>query len=240
MMRPAVLASAVCVAFAATAGAQTGDAARVLINFNLAAQSGSMSSATTFTSDVFQESATVVMDQTVKSGIIYDGLAGFMLGSRFGIAANLSYWKKASDGDSEANVPHPVFYDRTRTLEGSVTGLRHEETWIAMLGAWRLPVSPAVDVMILGGPALAMVVHEIPTAATVTETSAGPDVRLSLAAQEKSLWGYHVGADVSYRLTRHVGFGGFARMTGASGHLGDGAKLDLGGFLVGGGLRLTF
>ncbi len=235
-----VLATAVSLATAAPAAAQSAEPDRFFVSFNVGAQSGEISASTTFASDVFQESAAVLVNRKVKSGAIYDGLLGVMLGTRLGVAGNMSHWRVTSDGNAEATVPHPVFYDRGRTLAGSVPGLRHEETWIAVLGTWRLPINPAIDVMIMGGPAVAKVIHELPVSATVSETSAGPDIRLSLIAEERTLWGYHVGADVRYRLMRHIGVGGFARMTGARGNIGDTAKLDLGGFTMGGGLRVSF
>ena len=238
--RTLALACAVWLVSSATAAAQSALPGRIFVTFNVGAQTGQFNASTTFTSDVFQESATVVVDRTVKAGTMYDGALGVMLGSRFGVAGNFSYWKQAGDGLADATIPHPIFYDRSRQLEGTVTGLRHEETWIAVLGTYRLPATPAMDILLMGGPAVVKVIHELPTSATVSETAAGPDIRLSLVAEERTLWGYHVGADVRYWLTRNFGVGGFARMTGASGNIGDDAKLDLGGFSVGGGLRVRF
>jgi hypothetical protein len=226
---------------ATAAAAQTTDPGRWFVNVNLAIQTGDYGAATNFTGDTFQETATISISQTIKSGPIFDVTAGLVsLKGPFGLAANMLTWKRSDDGIAEATVPHPIFYDQSREVSGTLTAMRHEETWVTALATWRKPLSQKVDLMLMGGPALAFVLHEVPTEASVTETSAGPDVHVTLVTEEKQLWGYQVGGDIRYALTKMIGVGGFARVTGASGHIRDVATLELGGFSAGGGVRLRF
>ena len=226
---------------AASVSAQTADAGRFFVNVNLAIQTGEYGAATNFTSDTFQETSTISVSRTIKSGPIFDVTAGLLsLKGAFGIAGNVLTWKRSDDGEALATVPHPIFYDQPRQVSGAVTAMRHEETWVSMLATWRRPLTPKMDLMIMGGPALALVLHELPTEASVSESSLGPDVHLTLVTEEKQLWGYQVGGDIRYELTKMIGVGGFARVTGASGHIRDVATLELGGFSAGGGVRLRF
>ena len=125
-------------------------------------------------------------------------------------------------------------------VSGMLTAMKHQETWLGILATWRRPLTPKVDLMLLAGPAVAFVVHEVPTAAMITESSLGPDVHLTLVTEDKQLWGYEVGGDIRYALTEMIGVGGFARVTGARGHIRDVASLEVGGFAAGGGVRLRF
>ena len=223
------------------ASAQTAGGSRLFVNVNIAIQTGEYGAATNFTSDTFQETSTVSVSRKIKSGAIFDVTAGLLsLKGPFGVAGNVLTWKKSTDGDARAIVPHPIFYDQPREVSGTLTAMRHEETWVSMLATWRRPLTPKIDLMIMGGPALAMVRHEVPTEASVSESSLGPDVHLTLVTEEKQLWGYQVGGDIRYALTSMIGVGGFARVTGASGHIRDVATLELGGFSAGGGVRLRF
>jgi hypothetical protein len=67
-----------------------------------------------------------------------------------------------------------------------------------------------------------------------------------------SAWGYHVGADVAYLFTKHIGVGGLIRYSRASadvenllesartGSSNTSASLDLGGLQVLAGVRIRF
>jgi hypothetical protein len=225
---------------AATASAQGVQTDRLFVNFNVAVQAGGHDANTTFTSVVFQEDSTVSVNRTIKSGPMYDFAAGMRLTGRIGLAATVTTWKKASDGVAEASIPHPIFYDQPRIISGSVAGMQHQETWVGVLGTWLMPLTGKFDLMLMGGPAVAFVVHEVPTSVNVSETSAGPEIRVTLVTENKQLWGYQVGGDVRYHLTSRLGVGGFARMSGATGHIRDVARLELGGFEAGGGVRVRF
>jgi hypothetical protein len=215
-------------------------APRLTIGVNVAAQTGDFPAESTFVAEVFQEPATIAITRRVKSGLILDALAGWRLTDRLGVAANLSHWTRADDATAQASIPHPIFFDQPRTFTGAVPALAHEETWLALLATFRHPLTPRIDLVAQAGPAVAFAIHEVPTTAEVTETGAGPDVRLTLVRQDKELWGYHVGADVQYRLTPRLGVGGFARFVAARGNIGGLVRLELGGFNAGGGVRLWF
>lgn len=226
---------------ATSASAQTLPPAKLFVNVNVAVQTGEFGAATNFTSDTFQETATIAVSRKIKSGPIFDMTAGLLsIKGPIGLAANVLTWKRDSDGLAEATVPHPIFYDQPREVSGTLTAMKHQETWLGILATWRRPLTPKIDLMILAGPAVAFVVHEVPTSATVSESSLGPDVHLTLVTEEKQLWGYEVGGDIRYALTNMIGVGGFARVTGARGHIRDVATLELGGFSAGGGVRLRF
>ena len=219
--------------------AQTASTPRFFGGVNVGGQLRETTAATTFSSEVFQEAASVSVSRTITRGSIFDGHAGVSVHGRFGIAANVSRFTRNTDGSADASIPDPIFFDRPRSISGVVPAMRHEETWLAVLATWQIPVAPRIGVTVMAGPAVAFVLHEVATAVAVTETAGGPDLRVTLVETAKQLWGYHVAADVQYQFSRLLGVGGFARFTGANGSVSS-TKLELGGLAVGGGARFRF
>lgn len=145
-----------------------------------------------------------------------------------------------ADGTLTASLPDPIFYDRAQALSGSITALQHRETWMAVLLAYQLPAiaSGKLGVMVLAGPAVARVKHEVLTDVAV-DTGSG-QVSASLSTISRDLLGFQVGADVTYFLLRNLGAGGYVRYSGAKGNLGPTLKTELGGVQYGAGLRVRF
>jgi hypothetical protein len=237
--RSAILGMAALLSMASIASAQTAPAPRFFAGVNVGGQLRETTVDTTFTSEVFQESASVSVTRTIRRGSIFDGHAGVTVRGPLGVAVNVSRFTRNGDGAADASVPDPIFFDRPRTISGVVAGMRHQETWVGALVTWHLPAGRRLSVTFMGGPAVAFVLHEMATAVAVSETAAGPDVRVTLVETDKQLWGYQAGADVVYQLSRVFGVGGFARISRANGHIGPTA-LELGGLHLGGGARFRF
>lgn len=81
--------------------------------------------------------------------------------------------------------------------------------------------------------------QDLPGALNISEP--GPTVTVDVTQISKTTVGLNVGVDVTYLVTKKIGVGGLARYTRGSADL-DGAteKLTVGGFQIGGGLRIRF
>jgi hypothetical protein len=104
-----------------------------------------------------------------------------------------------------------------------------------------MPVTDKIDVGYQFGPTIFLVSQDIPGVPTISEP--GPTISsLPLESSDKTTVGIHFGVDVTYMVNPRFGVGGIARYTWGSADLDetDDESLTLGGFQIGGGLRVRF
>ncbi len=237
--RIAVMVCGALLASAVSAAAQTWDD-RLFVNVSGGAQAGSSTSTVTLSPDVYGEPASVTLARDVKGGGLFDISAGRPITGNFGVAVSFSATSSKSNGDLTASIPNPIFFDQPRAVSGSIADLEHSERWLGIHAAWFIPAGEKLDVLLLAGPAIAMVSHDVLTGINVTETGGTPAVSTTIEGKSKSLVGVQIGADVRYMITDMVGVGGFARYSGAKGKIVGDTELSVGGFQIGAGLRLKF
>lgn len=212
---------------------------RGFINVSGGVQTGSKDVASQLAFTLYDETATVDTNRTVDGGAFWDVTAGARVWKNLAVAVSVSGRSANSDGTAVASVPHPIFYEQPRSVTSTISGMEHKETWGAILAAWMFPVTEKFDVMVFGGPAVAKVDHEVVGAATIQE-AAIPGVTVTLDSVSKSVWGVSAGLDARYMVSQRIGLGAFARYSAASVNLSSTSKLDVGGFQVGGGVRVRF
>ena len=227
----------------ATAGAQTGG----WVSFNGAAQA----TATTFTDNVrfieFHENADFDADYAVGTGMVFDGGAGVRLANGLGFGVAVSRFERLDPVSIDARIPHPFFFSRPRSLSGSQPDLTRLETAVHVEVRWVESVGDTVELAVFGGPTLFNVRQDL--VASIGYDHAYPYneasfASASMAPATETAIGFHAGADVGFYFSETVGLGALIRYSGGSVDLpgeGDGMiPVDVGGFHVGGGLRLRF
>jgi hypothetical protein len=237
--RIAALAGGVLLATAVSASAQTAWDGSIFVNGSIGVQTGTTDVSQTLAPTVYDEPASITIAQEVGSSALYDITAGLMVRRNLGAALSFSARSATSDGTMTGQIPDPIFFDSPRAATGTVPGMDYSERWLGFLATWLIPAGEKLDVMILGGPAVAWVNVDTASGVAVTETGAVPNVTLTLDSISKSFFGVQVGVDVRYMLTNNVGVGGFARVSKASGEI-EGSDLSAGGFQLGGGVRFKF
>lgn len=237
--RIAVMVCGALLASTVSAAAQTWDD-RLFINISGGVQAGSSTSTLDLAPVVYDEPASLTVRRKVDGRGLFDLSAGRPISGNFGVAVSFSARSSKDNGDVSASVPDPIFFDRPRDVSDSISDMKHSERWLGIHAAWFLVVGEKLDLILLAGPAIAMVDHEVPTGLTVTETGATPTVTTTVETRGKSFAGYQIGADLRYMITDMVGVGGFARYSGAKGKILGDSELELGGFQIGAGLRLKF
>lgn len=224
---------------AADASAQTAPRKdRVFVNINFSAQPRSQDDASQFTFPLFREEATVDVARTIKGGGFIDVSAGAPLFRQMGLAVSFMRRASAADATLTASLPDPIFYDSPQALSGTLSALEHEETSVGLLVFYQIPLTPRLGVMVLAGPAVTRLHHEV-----VTEVSLDPatgEVSAQLAMLSRDFLGMQGGVDVRYLLARWLGVGGYVRYQSTKGNLGPTVQVDLGGLQYGAGLRLRF
>ena len=212
---------------------------RGFVNVNFGGQGASKNIDTNFAIPLYGETATVDVNQKHGGSAFFDLSGGYRVWNN--LAAGLSFTKRSADTDGTygGNVPDPISYV-FRSVSGTVNDLRRSETWIAIPVTYVIPVTDKIDVMVFAGPAHASLTQELVSGVTVEEGSTAPVVNVARETVDKGFWGYLIGADVRYLITRQLGVGGFLRVQSANGDLTSTVRADVGGFQAGGGLRVRF
>ncbi len=240
MIKTGFLCVAICAAFAPRAGAQMTWTDKGFVNVTGGVQVGShpLDASTAF--DIYDEQATVETSQKVKSGGLFDVSAGYKVWRNLAIGVGYSWTSSKADATVSASVPDPVFFDRPRSITASASGLKHKESVINLSGVWMVPVTDKIDVGVSAGPSIFNVKQDIPGTLTLAEP--GPTVsQVSVTSPSKTTVGLNFGVDVAYMINKRFGVGGLARYTRGSVDLeGASAKLTVGGFQLGAGLRVRF
>lgn len=234
-----VLALAACFAPSAHAQQMTWtDRGFLNVNFGVQEVSRTLSAGSEF--DLYGETATLSTTQPIDGGAVFDLGAGYKVWKN--LAVGLAYTRFKSDADVAiaASIPDPNFFDRPRALTGIAPNAEHSETAVHLQGTWMMPVTDTFDVGFSFGPTIFRVSQDLATAISVTEPA--PSLGdTTIVRESKTGLGFHVGVDLNYLFTPRFGAGLLARFSRGSVDL-DAAdeSLKLGGFQIGGGLRVRF
>jgi hypothetical protein len=203
-------------------------------------QEGSDTLDTSTSFSLYGENATVTSTQKIKGGGLFDiGGAYRVWGNN--LLAGVSFTHTTSDTNVAltASIPDPVFHDKPRAVSSTLSGAKHTESAVHINAIWMMPVANKLDVGLFGGPTIFWVKQQTVGVPTVTEP--GPTVTASLDEVKKTSGGFNVGVDVQYMIAKRWGVGGLARYTWGSATIaGATEKLKLGGFQIGGGVRVRF
>ena len=209
-------------------------------NVNVGIQTGSQTLSFTAPLDIYGETGSVASALDIKSGGFFDVGVGYKVWRNLALGVSYSWTDAKSDGTIAAVVPDPLFFDRPRNVSGVVANVKHQEQAIHFSGTWMVPVTDKIDVAVAFGPTFFSVKQDLSGAVTFSEP--GPAITsIGVESLDESTVGFHVGLDVSYMVTRRLGVGGMARYAGASFDVENASdKLKVGGFQIGGGVRVRF
>lgn len=182
----------------------------------------------------------------IPAGVMFDGEGVVRLWRGLGVGAAVSAFSSRNDFQVTAQLPHPFFFNRARTVDGTVNS-RHAETAVHVMAAYYVPLTPRLNVILSAGPSRFSVEQKLVRSVTATEVYPFDTAEFGSADLEvvkTTAWGFNVGADVSWMFTRGFGVGGLVRFAQSTVDLtpaGRAAvKMDVGGFQVGGGARVGF
>jgi len=251
-MRTTALLSIVSLAIAASTSAQEEPAPgeereqriRVLVNGLYNPTDIGFSNTSTFPS--FLEEGRSTRSYDGGKGVVFE--VGAIVGIRKGLGAmgSVELYQSDFDGVFEESLPHPLYFEQPRTVEGNVAGLEYSEKAVH-IDAVVTRDFPKFTVDVFGGPSFFFTNTEILD--TVTTASEYPydeaTVRsTSNATVDDNPIGFNAGGALTWRLTEVVGVAFQARYShatlGIAREGGEEIELDAGGFRVGGGIRLSF
>ena len=153
----------------------------------------------------------------------FDIGGGVLLRRRFAIGMAVSRFANTQPGTLTVTLTHPAFHP---PITGSVDSgpLKHTETSVHLQMGYLVPLGSRVSFTLFGGPSHVRVTQGLITNLDFEEDIdpftrrwyiLGPVVD---AGDEKkaSAWGYHIGSDISYRLSSVAGVGALVRYTRAT------------------------
>lgn len=225
---------------ASTAAAQMQWTNLGFVNVSIGAQAPSRDLATRNEFDLYNETAVLATSQDVAGGFFFEISGGYKVWRN--LAVGIGFSRVASEADLvvDAEVPDPDFFDSPRLVSTTVSGAKHSQPALHLTGTWMVPVTDKIDVGVQFGPTIFFVRQDLPTSLTVSEP--GPTINsLEVDKVDSTTVGVHFGVDVTYLITPRIGAGVLARYSVGSVDL-EGATdgLTLGGFQIGGGIRVRF
>jgi hypothetical protein len=176
----------------------------------------------------------------VQFGVVHNLFSNFSVGAAFhnvGGTATESF---------TAEVAHPFYFNRHRSLSGERTDLSYKEQALHILVGFTKMSGPVV-VSVTGGPSYLLTKTEIIDDFTFSQDY--PYDSISLVSTETKTYeanelGFNVGALVGVRLHENIAVGGDLRFSRAKAafttDFGNEIEFDAGGLWVGAGVQILF
>jgi hypothetical protein len=189
------------------------------------------------------EPAPIGVTQPFSTGLFVDGGVTARVRRRLGIAVDVSVMPRDHDATVTARVPHPVFFNQLRTVNGT-TSLSQSQTAIHVDAAYLAPPRGKLWLTLLGGVSIVHIEQGLVTDVNVSDPYPFDTPTFASAATTTASAtpiGFNVGLDVTWRRWRRGGLGALVRYSRASATLSPGeTKVIAGGLQTGAGVRIGF
>jgi hypothetical protein len=194
-----------------------------------------------------QEQARFESDYRYRTGPLFDVSGGVRIAPYFALGAGISWFNTEKTASVSAQLPHPLYFNRNRSISGVSSPLTRSEMAVHLQALVVVPATNSLTVMGFAGPTFFNVKQQLVTDVNFTHAYPFDTATFSSAVASResgSTIGFNVGADVTWYFTDHVGIGWFTRYSRATLELpsaGNGTlEIKPGGLHTAGGLRLRF
>lgn len=186
----------------------------------------------------------------MQKGLFYDAGISVRLWRSLHAGVAISIFDDTGAGDVTGDVPHPLQFNRPRSVTGELTGVTRQEIGQHVSAGWLLPASGGLDFLVFGGPSVFTTDQVFLTALTLSlDKEVFPFTSLAFPGAttqivRENVMGYHAGVDMTWRFARHIGAGLLLRYATGKKNVtpsgGTPTEVEVGGLHAGGGLRLIF
>ncbi len=243
MRRTLAIAGALLLA-AGTAHAQS-DRVRIVVNGGALVAPGSFGQRFTLTRNV--ESAPVTTDLSLATGGVFEAGVRLRVHRRLSLGAVGFVSSSTASGTLEAQLPHPLYFNRPRDISGDLTGLTRKERGVHVELAVPLRASARDEVTLVGGPSYFTVEQALITDLTYTDSypydTAALDDTTSTTVK-KAGPGFNVGLELTRQVSRSARVALLGRYSRSTLTLpaaeGNESEVHAGGIQAGVGLRFSF
>ena len=174
-----------------------------------------------------------------------DGGVTVRLWKNLGIGAAVSFLSNTADAEVNAEIPHPFYFDRPRTIAGEAS-VGHRELAFHPSAAWLIE-SRRLAVLVFGGPSLFRLDQSLVTDVSFDEEfpyDAATFTEADVVRVQVSKPGVHLGIDVTWKRSPRWNVGGLVRYSRARVPLAvegvEAGTVTIGGLVAGGGVRVIF
>jgi hypothetical protein len=179
-------------------------------------------------------------------GIVFEAGAIVGIWQGLGVMGSVELYQSDLDVFFEESLPHPLYFDQPRTVEGELTGFGYDEKAVHLDAVYTRDF-PKFTVDVFGGPSFFFTSTEILDAVNTTSEYPFDEATLRTTTNrtiDDNPIGFNAGGALTWRLTKIFGIAFQARYSHASIGIareeGEPIEIDAGGFRVGGGIRLSF
>ncbi|MEQ1730967.1 MAG: hypothetical protein ABL982_21570, partial [Vicinamibacterales bacterium] len=146
----------------------------------------------------------------VKGGPALDIAGGGMVWRRLGVGIGVSRLSVATPAAVTATIPHPFFFNASRTVTGDAPGLKREEFAVHVQLRASAPIGNRFEAMVFGGPSFFQVKQGLVTSVIYAEAYPFDVATFSSATTtvaRRSTVGFNVGGELNFFFTTRVGVG---------------------------------
>ena len=221
---------------------------RVTLRLNGGYQAAPSAFGARYTERAYGEEATFETFHSLDGGPAADAGLTLHLDERLGLGVAVTWMQAADTATFTGAVPHPLVAERPRMASPQELGLKRKELAVHLFAAWRIPLSPRMELTLSAGPTAVNVAQDT-VVGLLFQEGAPPDFdQIGLEAeagrQRRNAIGGHIGLDLAFMATRYVGIGYFVRLARATVELpGRGETVisaNVGNLQTGAGFRFRF
>jgi hypothetical protein len=242
----AAFAAGFYLAVSSSAAAQTQTTpTKYFVDVNGGAQTQSRSIDTSTSFPLYNETAVINTAQGIDGGGLFDFSVGYRLPTSlvsfgpgaFGVGVGVSTFSDKGNSSVAASIPSPIAFNKAETVTTSASDLKHKEVATHILFSYFYTVRDKIEVALSVGPSFFNVSQDFTTATVPTGTQS---LSLGTVRERTTAVGANFGFNANYFVRPNYGAGIFLRYAGATADFDTFSGLKVGGFQIGGGLRLRF
>ena len=189
--------------------------------FEISANVGALTGASKFTeSETFPanvETETLTVAHGVKTVVAFNAGAALRIVPQLWVGVQYARADAKPSASITAAVPHPLLFNAPRTVDGSISGVAHNEQNVHVDLMYALPVR-AVDIKVMGGPTFFNLKQDFVSNLSVNETYPFDTATFASATTthvSRGAVGFNAGVDISRPLSSVVGIGALIRYSRA-------------------------
>lgn len=217
---------------------------RVLVNVNYNVTSRAFDESSTFTAFLEEGSTSRIYDG--GTGLGFELGAIYSITPAFGILGSFEFLSAEHDASFDVITPHPLFFNQPRTVSDDIAELEYSERALNVDAVYTFTFG-SFTVDAFGGATFFFTETELIDEVTTSSVYPFDDVQIVSTSTVKlkvNPIGFNVGGAFTYRITPLVGVSFQAKYSRATINLQRGPRepieTDVGGFRIGGGIRIAF
>lgn len=223
----------------ASAQSPSPSTSKVFLSINAGAQLAARTLDMAASQTVYDETATVNASLPIGKGVVPDVGLGYRVFGDVFVGVSVSMFSNTGTASTTASIPDPLFFNRAKTVTGTVADLKHRELAILPQLIYTRAVTDKIDFVGGVGPAIISLTQD--TVSSFSVAAGTQNVTFSKAEEKATATGINGSIGLNYNLSDKLALGAFARFAGAKVQLPSAAdKQNVGGMQAGAGIRFNF